>query len=62
LIVLNLHVLIWSPFCNDIRMIRLKATPKSSSRFSPWNRTTKRAFRCCLQSNHADVVTKRRSY
>jgi hypothetical protein len=62
LIVLNLHVLIWSPFCNDIRMIRLKATPKSSFRRPvPWWKTW-RAFRCCLQSNHADVVTKRRSY
>ena len=32
----------WSPVCSDIRMRRLYAMPKSSSFFSPWNRTTKR--------------------
>ena len=42
LMVLNLQVLMWSPLWRDILMIRLKAIPKSSSFFSPWNRTTNR--------------------
>ena len=42
LIVLYLQVFMWSPVCSDIRMRRLYAMPKSSSFFSPWNRTTKR--------------------